>query len=42
MISHTRKKLDQVWKLIQEINVEIYEVGQVPRLWIKYKSLSMN
>jgi len=42
MISHTRKKLDQVWKLIQEINMKICEVGQVSGLWIKYKSLSMN
>ena len=27
VISHNRKRLDQVWKLIQKIDVEIHEFG---------------
>jgi len=32
MISHTRRRLDQVWEPIWETNTEIHEIEQVSRL----------
>ena len=42
VISHNKKKLDQVWKLIQETDIEIYKLEQVSDVQIKLGSLSMN
>ena len=41
VISHNRKRLDQVWKLIQKIDVEIHEFGEVSEIQIKFGSLFM-
>ena len=41
VISHNRKRLNQVWKLIQKIDVEIYEFGWVFEIQIKFGSLLM-
>ena len=41
VISHSRKRLDQVWKLIQKIDVEIHEFGWVSEIQIKPGSLFM-
>jgi len=41
MISHNKKRLNQVWKLIQKIDVEIYEFGWVFEIQIKFGSLLM-
>jgi len=41
VISHNRKRLNQVWKLIQKIDVEIHEFGWVSEIQIKFESLFM-